>query len=814
MNNISKIKQNECCGCSACFNACPNNSIRMIEDNEGFLFPSIDSSTCTNCGLCLKACPLNNFENCTNTPVCYVGFAKDNMRENSSSGGFFPTIAHWFVENGGYVSGAVWDEKGKVQHIISNKIDDILKMQKSKYLQSNIGKIYVAIQELLNLGHNVLFTGTPCQVAGLRKYLNKSFENLYCIDIICHGTPSPKIFQQHIQEVEVNPNEKWLRTDFRDKQDGWKIVGNTTTVTTDKVITKSILDDTYMKAFLFNTSLRLSCGECKFNKITRQGDITIGDFWGVEEYDITLNDPKGVSVALLNRPNGKKLIEILKKETQIFREVNLETITKWNPNIIGSSKHNENRSKFFINSNLCNLSTNVKSIFDDKCDCMILNLWPANNYGAILTAYGVECLTKKLGFTTKTINNLHLVPQKYEYENSFTQKFAQKYMNLTKPCKTFKDFQDLNNYCNNFIVGSDQVFNSEIIKTHCLDNSEEIYYLNFVSNNNKKLSYAASFGNNYMSSDIYSKELFKHFISQFTAISVRENDGKSILKDSFNIDSEEHIDGAFHIPKSVLDLMTIEYPKMTNYIAYYALPYFDENKNIELLCNTISEKLNIPVKKMNFNLSTTVEEWIAFIKNSDFVITDSYHAIVFSIIFNKRFVQIKNAGTQSRFESLFKVLGIENNSIEPNAEFFDSNKILNDINWSDVNFKLDMQIKKAEEWLYKNLNSTIKNNAEFNLINTIYEQQQLEKIKTKELIESLKELKNELNITKIELCNYNNDNKRHIWLIANSHLYLKKYYKYKILSKFTLGKKRKYYKEKKFYFKNLVSEIRRIKKGM
>ena len=279
-NNISCIKS-YCYGCSACFNICPNNAIEMQENGEGFKYPVINTY-CTNCGLCKKVCPylVNNFTNSEN-PNCYAFLAEDNIRLKSSSGGVFSVLAKYFLDNNGYVAGAIWNEDASVSHIVSNKDIDIERMRNSKYVQSNIGNCYSEIKKILINNKKVLFTGTPCQVAGLKTYLRNDYVNLYCVDIICHGVPSPKVFQKYINE-KLNNDEKWLNTNFRNKIYGWSPQLATITTTTTTTTTHDFANtDTFMKTFLQNMCLRSTCTDCKFQTIPRQGDLTMGDFWGI-----------------------------------------------------------------------------------------------------------------------------------------------------------------------------------------------------------------------------------------------------------------------------------------------------------------------------------------------------------------------------------------------------------------------------------------------------------------------------------------------------------------------------------------------------
>lgn len=421
---------------------------------------------------------------------------------------------------------------------------------------------------------------------------------------------------------------------------------------------------------------------------------------------------------------------------------------------------------------------------NNQCDCMILNLWSCVNYGAALTCYGVQCLAESLGLSSKVI---HYVPKiALVYKGSFAEKFAKKYLNLTTPVQNYNDFLLLNNNCNIFITGSDQVWNPGIMRTHHSNVSENIYLLDFVKKENKKISYAPSFGvtdfyNNFKLNKEY-KEIFQYYINQFDSISVREDDGVKILKDTFNIDSIQLLDGAFHIPKDKLDEMTKNYTKTEKYIGCFTLPYFQSQKWYGKILDKISKKLNVPVKNYNFNSTKSVEEWLGFIKNADFIVTDSYHAVVFSIIFNVPFIQIANAKTQSRFMSLFRLLNIDDNSInEKNAPNLDIENIIKDYDWDSINQTVSLEIKKAADWLKTAINRQKEDKVQdmdflnYFVSKTLFDKENLEK--------KIKYLYCKDKITR-------------------------RYYRYKILSKITFGKIKKKYKARKNYYHKLVRFIR------
>jgi len=341
-----KKKQN-CAGCAACTNACPRQCILMVEDNEGFLYPQVDVHKCIDCGLCEKACPIINKHRSKHTPIAYACINKnENIRLESSSGGVFTIIAENTINSGGVVFGASYNEELKLVHSYEKTIVGLAKYRGSKYEQSIIGETYKQAKEFLQKDIQVLFTGTPCQIGGLYSYLGKGYEKLLCIDIVCHGVPSPKVFKRYKASIENKYGAKIRRIVFRSKNWGWKLFSLVLSFDNNTEYIEKFTQDMYMQGFLQNLYLRPSCYDCSFKSINRQSDITIADFWGIENILPKLNDDKGTSLILVNSIKGNKVFEKL-QDNMIVEEVDSEEAIKYNPSAISSAQYNSNRDNFF-----------------------------------------------------------------------------------------------------------------------------------------------------------------------------------------------------------------------------------------------------------------------------------------------------------------------------------------------------------------------------------------------------------------------------------------------------------------------------------
>ena len=308
-----KKEKKDCCGCTACQHVCPVGCIDMVEDFEGFLYPEIDEEKCIHCHKCETVCPIGNTEVITDISETYVGYIKDEeIRRSSSSGGIFTVLAEWMIDQGGIVIGAAFDESFQVHHIAVETKEELEKLRGSKYVQSNLERIYIIVKQYLQHGKKVLFSGTACQIGGLKKYLkNENIEQLYTVDVLCHGVPSRKVWRMYLKEMSKKYQSTITNINFRDKRNGWNHYSMLIQFDSKKEYCVHFFQDRFMKMFLGNLDLRPSCYDCQFKEFPRISDITIGDSWGIEKNIHEMSDDKGVSVIIINSEKGQKLFKSL-----------------------------------------------------------------------------------------------------------------------------------------------------------------------------------------------------------------------------------------------------------------------------------------------------------------------------------------------------------------------------------------------------------------------------------------------------------------------------------------------------------------------
>ena len=346
---ITVTEKSKCSGCHACYNACPKGCIQMIADEEGFWYPQVDKSTCVNCEICEKVCPvIHKFisDNSRGTRALAAINSDTETRLISSSGGIFTLLAEWILKKKGVVFGATFsDDFQTVNHIYIDDVNNITKLQGSKYVQSKIGTAYEDVKSFLDMGRMVLFTGTPCQIGGLYSYLRKDYPNLFTQDIICHGVPSPLVWKKYLEERERKAKSRTTKVFFRNKKYGWKAYSVFLEFTNKKVYIKGLSEDSFMRAFLSNACLRPSCYNCSFKSVKRQSDLTLADFWGVQSVSPELDDDKGTSIVIIHSKKGEELFSGIRNQI-ICTDTNLELIKKYNSSIVESAKINPNRRAF------------------------------------------------------------------------------------------------------------------------------------------------------------------------------------------------------------------------------------------------------------------------------------------------------------------------------------------------------------------------------------------------------------------------------------------------------------------------------------
>lgn len=715
IKTINCVSEETCTGCGACYNICPVDAIDMKENKEGFLFPHINEKKCVSCGKCEKVCPVMHpsYEN-NAEPQFWAAQAVDKMRMDSSSGAVFPLLSEEIIGENGVVCGAAFTEDYRdVEHIIVTDFEGLKKLKGAKYVQSNIGRVYHYLLEKLEQGKKVLFSGCPCQVAGLKNFLGKSYDNLLTVDVLCHGVPSPKAYHKYLDTIVTadRPGVGLESFSFRNKyQYGW--AHSAYGILKDGYYYSKARNETmWYNAFLNILDCRKSCGQCMFNRLPRQGDITLGDFWGEEGLDKKFRDGKGISLVCLNNDTGKNFFKRIEKKLLRFEQTSLEVAKMKNGNLVGSSKSHRNRYRFFdLLDKYDNFDRIVDYSMNRKFDIGLVGWWYGENYGSAITDYALWKILTDWDYSVLMLEWPMKKKAEFSVADTATRRFAKKYYEISMR-RTYDELPELNNYCDAFIIASDQLWNY-----WSTSENGGYFFLDFAEDSKKKIAYATSFGSKtyWAPRKIKTENIFH--MHRLDAISVREETGVDICREVFGVKSVCNADPIFLVEEKHWEELANQskYNIQEEYIfAYILTPSIEKRESIL----SIAKKENLKVKlvldaqdrtgtgrkimDMDDSLISNleIEDWLNLIKNSKYVLTDSFHGTCFSIIYKKKFVTYANIQRGlERFNTILEKCGLMHRMIFRPKEAF--NLYYNEINYREVEKRLKPFVEKSRVWLF------------------------------------------------------------------------------------------------------------------
>ncbi|MCM1157288.1 MAG: polysaccharide pyruvyl transferase family protein [Bacteroidales bacterium] len=713
-NNIKCLEQNRCTGCGACYNKCPFDAITMQYDGDGFMFPVVDEEKCTSCGACKLACPaLNPSYPNAKEPEVYAACASDDIRMKCSSGGLFTVFANKVLAEGGYVCGAAMSKDNlNAEFILTDSEEGLNRIKGSKYIQSKVGNAYRQIEEKLKEGKTVIFGGCPCNVAGLRQYLRKDYDNLYLIDVLCTGGISQLVWEKYLKEF--HRGKPVFEVKFRDKEKiGWShgmhiFFRDGSHYYGDKNI------DLFYKVFMDKLAFRESCGECPFANTSRQGDITLGDFWGVRKLDAELDDGKGTSIVTINNERGRRLFEEIKDELIKLKEVPFEFLMERKQPFQAPKQPNAKRERFMKLLPTHTLKAAYEYALSGKYDIGIVGVWWGSNYGSMMTYYSLMKLLNSFGLSTIMIDKQGSRPDE-PFLFTHARKFAESHFEAISPIYPYEYVYMLNSLCDGFIVGSDQVWNYGIS-----GHWRKTFFLKYVEEHKKKISYAASFGHDFSTDPPKEIPVHQKLLRRFDAISVREQSGVDILRDVYGVRAQRVLDPVFMVDREVYDEVMKESDRKVDepFIATYildptpekreAMLYLAEKKGMKLInmLDGFRQKQEANKEKLQLDVDENVEvqDWLYYIGHCEYLITDSCHGASFAMIYEKPFVCIGNeARGLTRFESLFRLVKLEDRLVLDAKEIPERPDLLEPVDYAPVKEILKEEREAASEWLKKAL---------------------------------------------------------------------------------------------------------------
>ena len=723
LDKISAIGRT-CTGCSLCKNICPVGAIEMLPNEDGFIRPKIDSGKCIHCEKCEKKCPqLNHAVSNEAEPPCYAVKMPPDVLEVSSSGGAFTALANYVFDKGGYVCGAAYDEdfRGVSQIMISDKAD-MYKLRGSKYVYSKPGNIYKQVYEKLNEGAYVLFSGVPCQVAALKAYLPKDFKKLITVDLLCGGYPPEKLFRQYVDSVAKGREIKNIS--FRSKKYSWYINGIRIEFTNGEEHIIHSMRDPYLKAYLKFMITSESCDNCQFAPTPRVGDFTIGDFWSFDKYDETVDLEKGISCILTNNKKSMEIFEEIKGSFEFVKRMPLSFLRRFN-------RMNEKRKPVLARQRFFRLIKDgwdfkkaVDYALNWKFDVAVSGCWTVPNYGGDLTYYALYNTIKDMGYSVIMVERRADIPG---YDIPRPIHFGVNPYPFYDVCRIHKNFNDraeLNVRVKTFVLGSDQVWNYKIFDNSTINS----YSFDYVRDYRRKVAYSTSFGSVELTGTPEQNKELTNLLRRFNAVSVREKSGVELCR-QMGVKAEWVVDPVFLCDKKYFQKL-IDSAKCSvgeKYVCSYIIHPSPLKYGIEKICGefnmghigTITCAENSLAKEgfyqsnwpYPYEKNLTVENWLKYLTNSSFIITDSFHATCFAVRYNIPFIFVKGMMNETngleRVQSILSVVGLMDRIVPTVEEAFEKKTYNQPIDWEQVNARMKPEIERSRQWLENALKAEI-----------------------------------------------------------------------------------------------------------
>lgn len=706
-NTISLIDNKKCTGCGACYNKCPVNAIEMKLDAEGFFFPVVNE-TCVDCGQCYNVCPVVKPVDKNKEPESYAVWADDETRLKSSSGGMFSLLSKVVFDKGGVVFGARYSEDYRsVYHAKAENMEELVPLRGSKYVQSSTELTYRDAEKYLKENRVVLYTGCPCQIAGLYNYLGKDYDNLYTADLVCHGANSVTAYQSFIKEY--SNGKDIAKVDFRDKKHyGWS-----TTISMDfkdgSEKKSSFKDTKWYDGFLEGIINRNNCYSCPYASASRVADITMADCWQISRTNPSYDDRKGTSLVLVNSEKGKKIFKETQKNMKLCEVVSLEEVRKYNGQLNKPTKMHKSRKFFFSHLEKEGYHKALWYGKGMRFDVGLVGWWFASNYGSSLTYYALAKILEKKGKQVLFIPIPTVSGNPWDKDTKQIVDFIGKRFKIGNK-RDFSHMKEFNGFCDSFMVGSDQMWVGSTTKL-----VGYTFYLDFVDKNKKKIAFATSFGKDRFEADEETRATVADYLKRFDAISVREHSGVDVCKNTFGIEAQQVLDPVFLCDQSTYEELLVGMEEKTpkKYLLCYIL---DPTPEKEAAAREIAKQQNLEIitvlglKEYDWAVDkwhtgkvmpkVSTEQLLYYIKNCNYLMTDSHHGVCMGIIFKRQYAALVNANRGStRFEAVAKSLGLESRLVYNPKDVFENTVIYNTIDYDAVQRNLAAEQKRTDEWL-------------------------------------------------------------------------------------------------------------------
>jgi len=693
----------------------------MGRDRIGFYKPEIDNAKCIDCGKCKQICPFNNpqYKNDAH-PKCYAFNGTDEMSLSSATAGGFQALAKDFLVRGGKVVGAAWDDDMAVRHIMVDNLQDLPRLYKSKYVQSFMGDICDLAKAELEKGTPVLFSGVECQIAGLYAALGRDYLNLYTVGLICYCAPSQGLLKWYLDEKfgEGNVTEFDFRAKKKTDEKTRFQLNIRIKLRNERELFLNHYNDDFARLFHGGYLMGEHCENCRVARFPRQADITLGDFHAIEYHDTKFLDFK-TEAAIVNNAKGGELVEIIRKSAELFEEKPLEWLwenpdpQKWSNadkpinKVVANCPAHPARSRMEFYSRFMPVSKAAEYVLNNRHEIGVITMIGNRNYGGGLTAFALY----------KTLLDMGRIPLMIEQPMSSSWRpsgnrnaFYKDPYNPWDVARIYTDLidmrADLNNRCDMFLVGSDQMFATRGL----FEMTDRYSSLCFADDSKHLAGYSCSFGKDFISCDDYERQAMGFFLKKFNCISMREPSGIDLLKREFGVYGAQLVlDPVFLCDRRHFDELAGrgDQSRCEGITAYI----LDNSHDKDIIISDIQEKLGgLPVHKIgdyysgDYNTENPsapkMEDLVTAFCSAKFVVTDSFHGVCFALIYGKPFVVfINEARGKSRFDSMITQFDIGDRFLSSFSDYENISENLTDIDWDLINKKKAVRIEQSMAYL-------------------------------------------------------------------------------------------------------------------
>ena len=700
-NVETKLEESKriCVGCSACRSVCKFDAIRMSLDSEGFEKAVVSESACKECGACVRVCPqITGPSEGNPSPSSYAVKADAETLAASSSGGAFSLLAEWVLSKDGYVCGTVFDKDLNVVYIMTKDRSVVSRMRGSKYVFSEMSGIYDVIKKAL-VDSYVLFVGLPCQVQALKNYLGED-DRLYTVDLLCGGQPSKGIYRRYLSEISAEKPVSSLR--FRSKDHTYGTLLIEYADGTEKVS----LADKYYAAFNRHLIKSNACNGCLFSDTPKPGDLTIGDLWGAERYLRDVDPEEGVSVVLVNSEKGEEVFREIEKAVPYVRSVPLGFVKRFNRFGSELPVHPARRRLYSMLERGCSVRKAIDYCLAGRFDVGIAGLWRVDDYGGEASYYALFTFLRDKGMEPLLIESRSAIQGLPDEPTLLKTRYAVN--SRARWYKSPTDQGELGARVFNFIAGPGPVWDRRIIGNDVIG----CYALDFVSPWRNKISVASVIGTDSYGGSEEELQDFNALVGRLDKVSVGDESTREVFE-KLGIEAKVILDPVFLCDPScyasLIESSKAVFPDgfVMTYMMHRSIDGFEG-----ILDHIGMGTMNVGSSMKDFNVKGGlpqtdvyyVENWLKCIKSASFVLTDSFYAVAFSIIFRKLFIAVvKDSASKGRMQTLLSSLGLERRMFGSYEEALSSGALDENIDYDEVHRKLSALREESESWLLGSL---------------------------------------------------------------------------------------------------------------